>query len=167
MDLIKAEKELMLGKTIYDMKLRVAVYSRVSKDANEQKKSLENPVNCFSEIINNSKNWTHVASYSDKSIKGKRSYKKEEFLRMIEDAKLGKIDLILTNEISSFAHNIMDSIEYARLLLDYGVGVYFISNNINSIDSTGKMQLSLMRAMIEHEMSNLAEKEKNEAKFKE
>ena len=36
MDIIKAREELLKGKTIYDLKLRVADYGRVSTDKDEQ-----------------------------------------------------------------------------------------------------------------------------------
>ena len=88
MDLIKTRQELMLGKTIYDMDLKVAVYSRVPKNTDEIKNNTDKIT--IDDMIDNVKNWTHVASYSDEGISGTQVYKREEFLRMIEDAKLGK-----------------------------------------------------------------------------
>src|SRR5574344_379505 len=133
MDIIKAREELIKGKTIYDMNLRVADLCRVSTDKDEQLNSLDNQVNYFSEMINNCPNWTHIGSYVDEGISGTSVDKRKGFLRMIEDAKLGKIDLILTKEISRFSRNTVDSIKYTQLLLSCGVIVYFLSDNINTI----------------------------------
>ena len=160
MNLIKARQELMLGKTIYDMKLRVANYGRVSTDKDDQINSLENQVNYFNDMINNVKNWTHVGSYSDEGISGTQVYKREEFLRMIEDARLGKIDLILTKEVSRFARNTIDSIKYTQLLLQYGVIVFFISDNINTIYTDSELRLTIMASMAQDEVRKLSERVK-------
>ena len=42
MDLYTIRKELMSGKSIYDIPLRVTYYARVSTDKEEQKNSLDN-----------------------------------------------------------------------------------------------------------------------------
>ena len=68
MDIIKAREELLKGKNIYDMKLRVADYGRVSTDKDEQLNSLDNQINYFKDYIKSNKNWTHVNSYIDEGI---------------------------------------------------------------------------------------------------
>ena len=144
MDILKAREELKLGKTIYDMTLRVVDYGRVSTDKNDQINSLENQKNYFNDMIDNVKSWIHVASYSDEGISGTQVYKREQFLQMIEDARLGKFDLILTKEVSRFARNTIDSISYTQLLLKYGVIVCFISDNLNTIYPDSEFRLTLM-----------------------
>ena len=160
MDIIKARQELIFGRTIYDMNLKVADYGRVSTDKDDQINSLENQVNYFNDMIDNVKSWTHVASYSDEGISGTQVYKREEFLRMIEDARLGKIDLILTKEVSRFARNTIDSIKYTQLLLQYGVIVFFISDNINTIYPDSEFRLTLMASMAQDEVRKLSERVK-------
>ena len=160
MDLIKARQELMLGKTIYDMNLRVVDYGRVSTDKDDQLNSLENQVNYFNDMIDSVKSWTHVASYSDEGISGTQVFRREKFLKMIEDARLGKIDLILTKEVSRFARNTIDSIRYTQLLLQYGVIVFFISDNINTIYPDSEFRLTLMASMAQDEVRKLSERVK-------
>ena len=160
MDILKARQNIMLGKTIYDMKLRVADYGRVSTDKEEQLNSLENQVNYFSDMISSVDNWTHFASYSDEGISGTQVYKREQFLKMIEDARLGKIDIILTKEVSRFARNTIDSIKYTELLLSYGVIVYFISDNINTLYPDSEFRLTLMASMAQDEVRKLSERVK-------
>ena len=116
MDIIKARAELMKGKTIYDMELNVADYGRVSTDKADQLNSLENQVKFFTDMVSGVKSWNHVGSYSDEGISGTQVYKREQFLKMIEDARLGKIDLILTKEVSRFARNTVDSITYKNMV---------------------------------------------------
>ena len=134
MDLIKTRQELMLGKTIYDMDLKVAVYSRVPKNADEIKNNTDKIT--IDDMIDNVKSWTHVASYSDEGISGTQVYKREEFL-----------NLILTKEIFNFGSNINESIKYIRMLLQYGVIVFFISDNINTIYLDNEFKLQVMVTM--------------------
>ena len=160
MDIIKARQELMFGKTIYDMNLKVADYGRVSTDKDDQVNSLENQIKFFSDMIGSVNKWAHVGSYSDEGISGTQVYKREEFLKMIEDARLGKIDLIITKEVSRFARNTVDSIRYTQLLLSYGVIVYFLSDNINTIYPDSEFRLTLMASMAQDEVRKLSERVK-------
>ncbi len=160
MDIIKARQELMMGKTIYDMELNVVDYGRVSTDKDDQINSLENQINYFNDMISSVKKWNHVGSYSDEGISGTQVYKREQFLKMIEDARLGKIDLIVTKEVSRFARNTIDSISYTQLLLKYGVIVLFISDNINTIYPDSEFRLTLMASMAQDEVRKLSERVK-------
>lgn len=148
------------GKTIYDMNLRVVDYSRVSTDKDEQLNSLGNQANYFSDMISSVDNWVHVHSYVDEGISGTQVYKRENFLKMIEDAKIGKFDLILTKEVSRFARNTIDSISYTQLLLNYGVIVFFVSDNINTIYPDSEFRLTLMASMAQDEVRKLSERVK-------
>lgn len=160
MNILKARNEMMLGKTIYDMNLRVADYGRVSTDKEDQLNSLENQVKYFDDFIGNIKNWTHVRSYVDEGISGTQVYKREQFLQMIEDARLGKIDLILTKEVSRFARNTVDSIKFTQDLLGYGVAVLFISDNINTLNPDSEFRLAIMASMAQDEVRKLSERVK-------
>ena len=160
MDILKTRTELIKGKTIYDMNLKVANYCRVSTDKTDQLNSLNNQNKYFTDIISEVKNWTHIKSYSDEGISGTAVKKREQFLKMIEDAKLGKIDLILTKEVSRFARNTVDSINYTQELLKYGTAVFFISDNINTIYPDSEFRLTLMASMAQDEIRKLSERVK-------
>ena len=131
MDIKKAREDLRKGKTIYDMQLKVAYYGRVSTDKDDQLNSLENQQNYFEDMIRENKNWIFTRGYIDEGISGTAVKNRDSFLKMIEDATLGKIDLILTKEISRFSRNTVDSIKYTEYLLKQGVIVYFLSDNLN------------------------------------
>ena len=112
MNIIKTRSELLMGKTIYDMELKVAYYARVSTDKDDQLNSLENQSKYFREMIEENKNWLLVGEYIDEGISGTLVNKRDNFLKMIRDSKKGKIDLIITKEISRFSRNVVDSIKY-------------------------------------------------------
>ena len=48
-------------------------------------------------MIKENKNWIFCGGYIDEGISGTAVKNRDEFLKMIEAATLGKIDLILTN----------------------------------------------------------------------
>ena len=119
-----------MGYSLASIKLRVTDYSRVSTDHLEQQKSLKNQVEHFEEMIKSNENWTYIQGYVDNGISGTTDYKRNNFMKMIEDARNGKFDLIVTKEISRFSRNTLDSIKYTRELLSYGVAVLFVNDNI-------------------------------------
>ena len=60
---------------------------------------------------------------------------------MIADAINGKIDLIITKEVSRFARNTVDTLSYTRKLKQFDVGVIFILDNIDSRDVDAELRL--------------------------
>ena len=94
-------------KTLYEIPMRVTFYARVSTDSEEQLNSLTNQVSYYEEMINKNSAWTYVTGYVDEGLSGISTKKRENFHRMIEDAKAGLFDLILTKEISRFAQPIL------------------------------------------------------------
>lgn len=131
MNVLQTRSELLFGKTIFDMNLNVGYYARVSTDKDGQLNSLENQSNYFREMISENKKWNLVGEYIDEGISGTSVKNRDNFLRMIEDSKQGKLDLIVTKEISRFSRNVVDSIKYTEELLNNGTVVFFISDNIN------------------------------------
>ena len=97
-------EQIRQGKTIYDLPLRVTFYARVSTEKVEQQGSLENQIQYYTEFIQKNPNWTYVPGYIDEGISGTSTYKRDSFLRMIEDAKREMFDFIITKEISRFLH---------------------------------------------------------------
>ena len=79
---------------------------------------------------------------------------------MIQDSKKGKFDLILTKEVTRFARNTLDSISYTQKLLDNDVGVYFQSDNINTIMPDAELRLTIMASVAQDEVRKLSERVK-------
>ena len=158
MDIIKARQELIFGRTIYDMNLKVADYGRVSTDKDDQINSLENQVMYFENYIKSQTNWIFVNGYVDEGISGTSVNKRDNFLKMINDAKKGIFNLILTKEISRFSRNTVDSIQYTQELLSYGVGVYFLNDNINTFDSDSELRLTIMSSIAQDEIRKLSDR---------
>ena len=85
--------------------------------------------------------------YIDEGITGTQAKKRPAFLRMLEDARKGKFDLIVTREVCRFARNVVDTLVVTRELKSIGVEVYFIDDNIWTMDGDGELRLSLMATL--------------------
>lgn len=160
MDLYSVRQQLSMGVPLSQIKLRVIDYSRVSTNRLEQKNSLQNQEEYFGDMIRQNPNWTYVNSYVDDGISGGTDYKRDCFMQMIDDAKEGKFDLIVTKEVSRFARNTLDSIKYTRELLKYGVAVLFFNDNINTALPDSELRLAIMSSMAQDEIRRLSERVK-------
>ncbi len=160
MDLYKIRKEMNNGKSIYDLPLKVTYYARVSSEKDEQKNSLSNQIFYFENHIKEVSNWTYVDGYIDEGISGTSVNKRDAFKRMISDSKKDKFDLILTKEVTRFARNTLDSISYTQELLKNGVGVYFQSDNINTVMPDSELRLTIMSSVAQDEVRKLSERVK-------
>lgn len=150
-------KEILSGKSIYDLKLRATFYARVSSDSEEQATSVVNQVDYFTNLMKSVPNWTFTTGYIDEGISGKSVNKRDAFLQMIEDAKNDKFDLILTKSVPRFARNTLDSIKYTQELLKYSVGVYFLNDNINTFLPDSEFRLTLMASIAQDDLRKLSE----------
>ena len=158
MDLYTVRNNIMKGVPLQELNLRVCFYARVSTDKDEQLHSLSNQISFFNDYISKVPNWEFIGSYIDEGISGTQVKKREEFLRMIDDAKRHKFDLILTKEISRFSRSTLDSIMYTQELLSNGVGVYFLNDNINTILTDSELRLTMMSSIAQDEVRRLSER---------
>lgn len=159
MDIYEIRNELN-GKTIFELPLRVTYYARVSTDKDAQLHSLSAQVQYYSELIRKSPSWRFVEGYVDEGISGTSTDKRESFLRMIDDARSGRFDFIITKEISRFSRNTLDSIRYTQELLRYGVGVLFQSDNINTLMPDAELRLTIMSSIAQDEVRKISERVK-------
>ena len=152
----------MMLKThsIYDIPLRVTYYARVSSESDEQLNSLGNQIAYYEDLIRKNLTWTFVPGYIDEGLSGISTKKRENFNRMIDDAAMDKFDLVITKEISRFARNTLDSIQFTRQLLGYGVGVFFQNDNINTFDEDSELRLSIMSSIAQDELRKLSSRVK-------
>lgn len=149
-------REKLRNCSIYDIELNVAYYARVSTEKVEQQASIKHQEEHFEDLIHSNNRWKFAGSYIDDGISGIHADKREEFQRMLRDAKLGKIDMIITKEISRFARNTLDSIQYTRELLSYGVCVWFQNDGINTIDDDSEFRLTIMAGVAQDEIRKLS-----------
>ena len=159
MDIHSVRQQLRM-KSIYDIPLRVTYYARVSSESDEQLNSLGNQIRYYEDFIRKNTAWTFVPGYIDEGLSGISTKRRENFNRMVDDAEAGKFDLVITKEISRFARNTLDSIQYTRQLLNAGVGVFFQNDNINTFDEDSELRLSIMSSIAQDELRKLSSRVK-------
>lgn len=131
--------------------IRVAAYCRVSTEKEDQANSFETQQRFFREWIDRNPEWMLQEIYADEGISGTNTKKRTQFNRMIRAAREGKIDLIITKEVSRFARNTVDTLEFTRDLRKRGIGVLFLSDNINTMDGDGELRLTIMSSIAQNE----------------
>ena len=159
MDIHSARQQLRTC-TIYDLPLRVTFYARVSSESDEQLNSLGNQISYYRDYIGRNPAWTFVEGYIDEGLSAATTRKRENFHRMVEDGEKGLFDLLITKEITRFARNTLDSIQYTRRLLAAGVGVFFQNDNINTLDEDSELRLTIMSGIAQDELRKLSSRVK-------
>lgn len=129
----------------------VAIYARVSTEHEQQMYALDNQIDWYNEILEKHPNWVLHEKYIDRGITGTSAKKRPQFMQMISDAKMGKFDLIITREVSRFARNTVDTLQYTRDLKKWDVEVYFVSDNIWTCDPDGELRLTIMATLAQDE----------------
>lgn len=139
--------------------LKVCAYCRVSTGNIEQTSSFELQNNYYRDYIEKHENWTNVGIYADEGISATSMKHRDGFKRMIEDARRGKIDLIVTKSVSRFARNVVDCIDTIRMLksLTPPGRVYFESEGIDTADSSSDVMLNILAIFAQEESHKKSE----------
>lgn len=160
-DIIPATKRSVQGGDQFGKQkaLRVAAYCRVSTGDESQKTSYTNQRAFYSGLIQSRPGWSFVGIYADEARSGTNRIHRREFNRMIEDAKAGKIDYIMTKSISRFARNTVDTLDCVRELrqLSPPVGIVFEKENIDTLNAAGELILTILSALAQDESRSLSD----------
>ena len=128
-------------------KLRVAAYARVSSSSEDQLNSYRVQNQYYSELISSNPDWEMVDIYADEGITGTSVEKREDFQRMMQDCRKGKIDRILVKSISRFARNTKDCLAAVRELKELGVSVQFEEQGIDTSKMSSEMVTAIMASL--------------------
>ena len=130
---------------------KVAAYCRVSTDSKDQLNSYHTQIGYYTNTIAQHPGWELVDIYADEGISGTSLEKRDEFKRMLQDCRAGKIQRILVKSVSRFARNTLELIETTRELKDLGVVVVFEEQGIDTAQMLGEMQLTLLAMAAQEE----------------
>ena len=144
------------GMVLLD-RLRVCAYCRVSTDSEDQLNSYQAQKSYYNEKIRENPSWHFEGIYADEAISGTQDHKRTDFMRMINDAVNKKVDLIITKSISRFARNTLDTLKYVRLLKEKNVGIIFEEENINTLEMSGELLLTILSSVAQQESENISE----------
>ena len=152
---MRLEKKEKVKKEQKDI-LRVVAYTRVSNLEKNGTHSALSQKLYYKNKIQNNKDWILVNIYSDDGISGSTIKGRDNFLRMIVDADRGKYDFIITKSISRFARNTLDTLKYVRFLKARGIGILFEEENINTLDMSSELVLTILSSVAQQEIINLS-----------
>lgn len=136
----------------------VAVYARVSTASEEQISSIENQTLYYTKKIEDAPNWTLQEIYSDEGKSGTSMRHRDAFKRMMENAKLKKMDMIICASVSRFARNVTDCLEQVSQLKtmnpSHPIGVFFETENIYTLNPDSDQALGLHALLADWESAN-------------
>ena len=147
-----AKKVIIINPVKRDeKKIRVAAYCRVSTDSQDQANSFFAQVRYYSNYIRHNDEMTLVDIYADEGITGTEIAKRDEFKRMMKDARNKKIDRVLVKSITRFARNSLECLESIRALKSYGASVYFENDHIDTAIMNSEMIVYIKSAFAQNE----------------
>lgn len=122
------------------IQIPVAFYLRVSTKHKSQEQALKEQERYMKSIEKKHPEWL-VSWYIDFGETGTNK-NRENFKRLLQDAKLGHFKYIVAREVARFARNVRLTLEETDVLRDeYGIGVYFIFDNIDTLDMKDRSKL--------------------------
>lgn len=152
----KREVKLVRKKRVLSRKKNVAAYARVSTSKDTMLHSLSAQVSYYSDLIQSTPGWLYAGVYVDEGITGTKALR-PNFTRLINDARAGKIDLIITKSISRFARNTVVLLETVRELKSMNVEVFFEEQNLYSLSEEGELILTFLASYAQEEARSVSE----------
>lgn len=137
--------------------LRVGAYARVSTEHDRQLSSIAAQVSHYSRLIQSTPGWEYAGVFIDEGITGTTTKKREGFNELMNAARSGKIDVILTKSISRFARNTLDLLQAVRELKSLGVAVKFERENIDTTTADGELLLTLLGSFAQEESRSISQ----------
>ena len=147
-----------LSRSFPDKPCRAVIYGRASTEHEAQVKALQNQMQWYDDVARFHPQWNVINRYIDQGITGTQVYKRDAFMQMMEDAKQHKFDLIVTREVCRFARNTVDALVCVRQLAAMGIEVYFVNDNIWTLDGDGELRLTIMATMAQEESRKISER---------
>ena len=135
---------------------KVAAYCRVSTDSKDQLNSYRTQIGYYTNFNAQHPGWELADIYADEGITGTSLEKRDEFKRMLQGCRAGKISRILVKSVSRFARNTLELIETTRELKELGVVVVFEEQGIDTAQMLGEMQLTLLAMAAQEESTSIS-----------
>jgi len=143
-----------------EQKQRVAAYCRVSTNKDDQLESLDAQKKHYEQVIKGNDHWTFAGIYYDEGLSAMKMKTRPELMKMLDDCKQGKIDLVQVKSISRLSRNVTDYLSIIRDLNARNIGIFFERENINTLKESDEFMLSVLSSLAESELVSISENEK-------
>ena len=132
-------------------KLRVAAYCRVSTELEQQQSSYDIQIEYYTRHIMQNPNWIFAGVFADDGCSATNTFRRDDFNQLMDQCLKGKVDMVITKSISRFARNTVDCISWVRKLKEKNVAVYFEKENLNTLDDSTEMILTILSSQAQEE----------------
>lgn len=137
-------------------KERFAAYCRVSSDSADQLNSYAAQIAYYTDYAESHSTIDFIGIYADEGLTGTKTEQREEFLRMMQDCRDGKIDRILVKSISRFSRNTVDCLNALRELKTLGVTVFFEKEALDTANEDTEIMLTAMGCFAQEESMSIS-----------
>lgn len=137
--------------------MKCAIYARVSTKREEQKNSLQNQI-ALAESIAREQGFTVVERYIDNGISGSGIKNRSEILRLVEDAKKKKFDVVITKSVSRLGRNTLNSLQMADQLERIPVRLILPEDSYDTQTSQSRFMFNLKAILAEEEISKFSDR---------
>ncbi len=136
--------------------MKAAIYVRVSSARVEQLRSLSNQVSAMTRCVYLMQNWTLKDVYLEVASAKTDSYRRE-FNRLLDDCKKKEIEVVVVKSLSRFGRDSVEVIESIRALVNAGVTIYFMEEDIDVDADYPEWELSIRSAINQAENEHRSE----------
>lgn len=138
-------------------KKQVAAYARVSTLSEDQSESFESQVDYYTKLISSNPDFDFVGVYADHGISATQAKTRPDFMRMLDDARAGKIDVIYCKSISRFCRNAADCQSIAHELKSINVEIIFEKEGLSTFNPMSEMVFNFMSIIAQEESRSISE----------
>ena len=129
---------------------RVGIYCRVSTNSMEQLQSLTAQVSHLTRLTASMPQWILADVYMDIAT-SKTASSRKEFNRMLKDCQSGKLDIVITKNISRFGRDTVEILAALNQLRMLGVRVIFEQEELDTANTDSDLMISVIEALAQAE----------------
>lgn len=101
----------------------------------------------------------YLGAYNDAGISARSRYtKRPELLRLLEDVRAGRVDLIIFTKLDRWFRNVGDYYEIQRVLDDCGVAWKAIWEDYETETASGRLKVNIMLSVAQDEADRTSER---------
>ena len=145
--------------------LKAGIYVRVSTARVEQLRSLSNQVSAMTRYVYSRENWILKDVYLEVGS-AKTGASRREFTRLLNDCRNHQIEVVVVKSLSRFGRDNVEVIESVRALVNAGVTIYFMEEDIDVDAEYPEWELSLRSAINQAENEHRSENIKMGLRFR-
>lgn len=135
---------------------RVGIYCRVSTNSMEQLQSLTAQVFHLTRLTASMPQWILTDVYMDIAT-SKTASSRKEFNRMLKDCQSGKLDIVITKNISRFGRDTVEILDALNQLRILGVRAIFEQEELDTANTDSDLMISVIEALAQAENESRSE----------